>query len=58
MSWSRKLPQPVRLRDGRELITLSDARALILGLPEGNADKIEGKVQNAVGGLKDTFKRK
>jgi hypothetical protein len=58
VSWSRKLPQPVRLRDGRELITLSDARALILGLAEGNADKIEGKVQNAVGGLKDTFKRK
>ena len=25
---------------------------------EGKADKIEGKVQNAVGGLKDTFKRK
>ena len=25
---------------------------------EGNADKIEGQVQNAVGGLKDTFKGK
>jgi len=25
---------------------------------EGNADKIEGKVQNAVGGLKDTLKGK
>jgi len=32
--WSRKLPEPVRLRYGRELITLSDARALILGLAE------------------------
>ena len=25
---------------------------------EGKADKIEGKVQNAVGGLKDALKRK
>jgi len=25
---------------------------------EGKADKIEGKVQNAIGGLKDTLKRK
>ena len=25
---------------------------------EGKADKIEGKVQNAVGGLKDTVKKK
>jgi len=24
---------------------------------EGNADKIEGQVQNAVGGLKDTLRR-
>ena len=23
---------------------------------EGNADKIEGKVQNAIGGLKDTIR--
>ena len=34
MSWSKKLPEPIRLRDGRELLTLSDARALILGLAE------------------------
>jgi hypothetical protein len=34
VSWSKKLPEPIRLRDGRELITLSDARALILGLAE------------------------
>jgi uncharacterized protein YjbJ (UPF0337 family) len=25
---------------------------------EGNADKVEGKVQNAVGGFKDTLKGK
>ena len=25
---------------------------------EGNADKIEGKVQNAIGGLKDTLRGK
>jgi hypothetical protein len=34
VSWTKKLPEPIRLRDGRELITLSDARALILGLAE------------------------
>jgi hypothetical protein len=34
VSWERKLPEPIRLRDGRELKTLSDARALILGLAE------------------------
>jgi hypothetical protein len=34
VSWAKKLPEPIRLRDGRELITLSDARALILGLAE------------------------
>jgi len=25
---------------------------------EGKADKVEGKVQNAIGGLRDTFKGK
>jgi hypothetical protein len=34
VSWTKRLPEPVRLRDGRELKTLSDARALILGLAE------------------------
>jgi hypothetical protein len=34
VSWSKKLLEPVRLIDGRELITLSDARALILDLAE------------------------
>jgi hypothetical protein len=34
MSWSKKFPTPIRLHDGRELRTLSDARALILGLTE------------------------
>ena len=32
MSWSKKLPGPIKLRDGRELATLSDARSLILDL--------------------------
>ena len=57
MSWSRKLPQPVRLRDGRELITLSDARALILGLPKATLIKSrvrfrtppQGHVQKEIG---------
>ncbi len=34
MPWTRKLAKPIRLRDGRELVTLADARALILGLTE------------------------
>ena len=34
MSWSKKLPGPIKLRDGRELATLSDARSLILDLTE------------------------
>jgi hypothetical protein len=33
MSWSRPLPKLIVLRDGRELKTLADARALILTLP-------------------------
>jgi hypothetical protein len=34
MAPSRRLPKILVLRDGRELRTLSDARALILALPE------------------------
>ena len=35
MTWSRKLIPPLVLKDGRVLETLSDARDMILGLPEG-----------------------
>ena len=35
MGWSRKLSPPLVLRDGRVLQTLSEAREMILGLPEG-----------------------
>ena len=34
MSWTKKLPESIKLRDGRELRTLSDARALVLSLAE------------------------
>jgi hypothetical protein len=34
MSWKKELPQPIRLKDGRELRTLSDAGELILRLPD------------------------
>ena len=34
MPWSRKLPMAIELKDGRTIATLSDARALILGLTE------------------------
>jgi len=33
MPWSRKLPTPIVLKDGRTLSTLADARALVLSLP-------------------------
>jgi hypothetical protein len=43
MSWSRPLPKSIVLKDGRELKTLADARALILALPEGHqADSLWG----------------
>jgi hypothetical protein len=34
MPWSRKLPTPVALKDGRTLATLADARAIVQALPE------------------------
>jgi hypothetical protein len=34
VSWTKKLPEPIKLRDGRELRTLKDAGALVLRLPE------------------------
>ena len=33
MSWSRKLAAPIALKDGRKLLTLADARAVIETLP-------------------------
>jgi hypothetical protein len=35
MTWSRKLIPPLVLKDGCVLETLSDARDMIVGLPEG-----------------------
>jgi len=34
MAWTRKLKAPIALDDGRRLVTLADARALMIGLPE------------------------
>jgi hypothetical protein len=34
VSWEKKLPEPIKLRDGRELRTLKDAATLVLRLPE------------------------
>ncbi|HEU0147962.1 MAG TPA: hypothetical protein VFR21_13950 [Bradyrhizobium sp.] len=39
MSWERKFGEPIRLKDGRELRTLSEARALILRIER----RVEGK---------------
>ena len=38
-SWTRKLPEPIPLKDGRTLSTLADARALMLALPEATRRK-------------------
>jgi hypothetical protein len=38
MSWSRKLPKRLRLADGRTLITLADARDLLLDLSRLDRD--------------------
>jgi hypothetical protein len=39
MLWSRRLPKNLVLRDGRQIRTLSDARDVILTLPERRYDK-------------------
>jgi hypothetical protein len=37
MPWTRKLREPIALKDGRRLTTLSDARQRIMSLPEQRA---------------------
>jgi len=32
MAWNRKFPSPIVLKDGRTLVTLADARALVRSL--------------------------
>jgi hypothetical protein len=34
MPWTRKFAEPITLKDGRTLVTLADARALIRALPQ------------------------
>jgi hypothetical protein len=34
MHWDAKLSEPIKLRDGRELVTLMDVGSLMLELPE------------------------
>jgi hypothetical protein len=34
MTWSRKLPKPLYLNDGRTLATLAQARDAVLALPQ------------------------
>jgi hypothetical protein len=34
MSWSTKIWKPIKLKDGRSIETLADARAIMLALPE------------------------
>ena len=36
MSWTRKFDAPIALKDGRKLVSLDDARRLMLSLPESN----------------------
>ncbi len=37
--WTRKLPEPTPLKNGRPLSTLADARALMLALPDATRRK-------------------
>jgi hypothetical protein len=55
MAQSRRLPKILVLTDGRELRTLSDARALILALPEdrrhhGHWEYVEEMLTGAIQG--------
>jgi hypothetical protein len=34
MPWTRKFPEPIKLKDGRKFATLGQARELMLALPE------------------------
>jgi hypothetical protein len=34
MPWTRKFPKPIKLKDGRKIATLGQARELMLALPE------------------------
>jgi hypothetical protein len=34
MSWTRKFPEPITLKDGSKIATLGQARELMLALPE------------------------
>jgi hypothetical protein len=36
MPWSRPLSEPIVLKDGREIVTLNDARAVMRSLPAQN----------------------
>lgn len=36
MAWSKKLPKPIVPKRGRVIVTLGDARDLMLALPERN----------------------
>jgi hypothetical protein len=34
MPWTRKFPEPIKLKDRRKIATLGQARAVMLALPE------------------------
>jgi hypothetical protein len=38
MSWAHKLPTPIKLKDGRKIVTLDGARDLMSSLAEGHQD--------------------
>lgn len=39
MAWSRKFEIPIALKDGRTIESLSDARALMAGLPQSQQSR-------------------
>ena len=36
MSWTRTLPEPIALKDGRKIATLNQAREVMLAIPLSN----------------------
>jgi hypothetical protein len=42
MSWSRKLANPIVLKDGRTIATLGDAREMMLSLPVLHRNGVAG----------------
>jgi uncharacterized protein YjbJ (UPF0337 family) len=57
-SWTRIASSDRRRKSGAVKQAVGNAVGDAKLVSDGKADKIEGKIQNAIGGLKDTLKGK